>query len=62
VFAIALTDSVHSLEIQKVPPRVSEYLQKVREFCSNSHLPIIIEYEFIGFEVLTAMVIKSSDF
>jgi hypothetical protein len=60
VFAVALTDSVHSFEIQKVPPRVSEYLQKVREFCSNSHLPIIIEYELIGFEVLIAVIIKCS--
>jgi hypothetical protein len=62
VFAIALTDSVHSLKMQKVPSRVSEYLQKVREFCSNSHLPIIIEYELKGFEVLTAVIMKSSVF
>lgn len=40
VFAIALTDSVHSLEIQKVPPRVSEYLQKVSRNWASHDTPL----------------------
>ncbi|XP_033611149.1 FAM172 family protein homolog CG10038 [Cryptotermes secundus] len=40
VFAIALTDSVHSLEMQKVPPRVSEYLQKVSRNWASHDTPL----------------------